>query len=80
MPTSAPPIILPSTAGGWSIEAMVLITPSTAATMPSAGSASAMLCIAWLGCISSSRIFLSSRAMTSSIWCGSSAFIPTMRR
>ena len=39
-----------------------------------------MVCSAWEGCISSSFSFFSSRAITSSIWCGSSAFMPIMRR
>jgi hypothetical protein len=37
VPTSAEPIMPPSTAGGWPTEPMVLTTPSTAATMPKAG-------------------------------------------
>ena len=37
VPTKAPPIIPPNTSGGSVIEPMVLMTPSTAATMPSAG-------------------------------------------
>ena len=41
VPTSAEPIIPPSIAGGWPTEPMVLTTPSTAATMPNAGSAPA---------------------------------------
>ena len=36
----------PSTAGGWPTEPMVLTTPSTAATMPKAGSAPARRCSA----------------------------------
>src|SRR6185437_4614239 len=67
VPVSAPPIMAPRTAGGWSIWDMVLITPSTAATMPSAGNPSDMVCSAWAGCSSSFRVFFSSRAMTSSI-------------
>ena len=59
---------------------IVLITPSTAATMPSAGSASAIVCRACAPCSSSCSVFFSSRAITSSIWLGSSAFMPTMRR
>ena len=43
VPTSAPPIILPRTSGGSEMEAIVLITPSTAATIPSAGIPSAMV-------------------------------------
>jgi hypothetical protein len=43
-PTRAPPIILPRISTGSLIEAMVFTTPSTAATMPNAGSASATLC------------------------------------
>ena len=37
VPKSAPPIKLPNMAGGWSIDAIVLTIPKTAATMPSAG-------------------------------------------
>ena len=37
VPTSAEPIIPPRIVGGLSIEPMVFTTPSTAATMPSAG-------------------------------------------
>ena len=37
VPTSAPAIICPSTAGGCPTEAIVFTTPSTAATMPNAG-------------------------------------------
>jgi len=37
VPTSAEPIMPPSTSGGSLIAPMVLITPRTAATMPSAG-------------------------------------------
>ena len=44
VPTSAEPIMPPRISGGSEIAPMVLITPSTAATMPSAGSASAMVC------------------------------------
>lgn len=40
VPTSAEPIIAPRMLGGLSIEPIVFTTPSTAATMPSAGSAS----------------------------------------
>jgi hypothetical protein len=40
VPTRAEPIIAPRMLGGLSIEPIVLTTPSTAATMPSAGSAS----------------------------------------
>ncbi len=46
VPTSAPPMRWPSTAGGSVIEPMVWMTPSTAATMPSAGKASAVDCTA----------------------------------
>ena len=46
VPTSAPPMRWPSTAGGSVIEPMVWMTPSTAATMPSAGRPSAMVCTA----------------------------------
>ena len=50
VPTSAPPIILPSTAGGWPTEPITFTTPITATTMPKAGTASATLettCGAW---------------------------------
>jgi hypothetical protein len=40
VPTSAPPIILPSTAGGAPTEPMTLTTPITATTIPKAGTAS----------------------------------------
>ena len=40
VPTSAAPIRCPSTSGDWSSAPIALMTPSTAATMPSAGSAS----------------------------------------
>ena len=43
VPTRAPPIRWPSTSGGSVIDPMVWITPSTAATMPSAGMASPMV-------------------------------------
>jgi chemotaxis protein MotA len=42
VPTSAPPIMAPSTSTGALIDAIVFTTPSTAATIPSAGSASAI--------------------------------------
>ncbi|MNT68156.1 hypothetical protein D3C72_2063620 [compost metagenome] len=41
MPTSAEPIMPPSTEGGWPTEPMVFTTPSTAATIPKAGRAPA---------------------------------------
>ena len=41
VPTSAAPIRPPSTSGDWSSAPMALMTPSTAATMPSAGRPSA---------------------------------------
>ena len=37
VPTSAAPIRWPSTSGDWSSAPIALMTPSTAATMPSAG-------------------------------------------
>ena len=40
VPTSAAPMKPPSSFGDWSSAPMALMTPSTAATMPSAGSAS----------------------------------------
>ena len=80
VPTSAPPIMAPRTAGGSLMCDIVLITPSTAATMPSAGSPSASAWKAWTACNSSFSVFFSSRAITSSIWFGSSAFMPTIRR
>ena len=43
VPTSAEPIIAPRIEGGLSIDPIVLTMPSTAATIPSAGSASARL-------------------------------------
>ena len=44
VPTSAEPIMPPSTAGGWPTEPIVLTTPSTAATMPNAGRPPARRC------------------------------------
>ena len=61
VPTSAPPIISPSTSGGSVIAPMVLITPSTAATIPRAGRASARDCSACAG-------------IRASWWCFSSCF------
>ena len=46
VPTSAPAIILPSTAGGAPTEPIVWTTPMTAATMPNAGKPSAIFWIA----------------------------------
>ena len=37
VPTSAAPISAPSNSGDWSSAPMALMTPSTAATIPSAG-------------------------------------------
>ena len=53
VPTRADPIMPPSTAGGAPTEAMVLTTPSTAATMPKAGSASPRRWMAAMGAMPS---------------------------
>ncbi len=46
VPTSAAPMKLPRIFGDWSMAPIALMTPSTAATIPSAGSASATTIIA----------------------------------
>ena len=46
VPTSAAPIRPPSSFGDWSSAPIAFTMPSTAATMPSAGSASATVLIA----------------------------------
>ena len=49
VPTSAAPIRPPSNSGDWSSAPMAWMTPSTAATMPSAGRPSATAFKAWTG-------------------------------
>ena len=72
VPTSADPIMPPSTDGGLSIEPIVFTMPSTAATMPSAGSESARLVSVCSGPSTSWWCDLIAWSITSSTACTSS--------
>ena len=72
VPTSAEPIIAPRIDGGLSIDPIVLTMPSTAATIPSAGKASASVLSVCCGPSTSWWWVLIALSITSSTACTSS--------